>query len=54
MGLLAIGFWAGLGIKLAILAAIVPVGALPIIFAELKLSAHMKHRIWPYFAGGRY
>ena len=54
MGLLAIGFWAGLGIKLAILAAIVPVVALPIIFAELKLSAHMQHRIGPYFAGGRY
>ncbi|NND14195.1 MAG: NADH-quinone oxidoreductase subunit NuoH [Acidimicrobiia bacterium] len=51
---LAIGFWAGLALKIGIMAAIVPVVALPIIFAELKLSAHMQHRIGPYFAGGRY
>jgi len=52
--MLAVGFWAGLGLKLAIMAAIVPVVALPIIFAELKLSAHMQHRIGPYFAGGKF
>ncbi len=49
-----IGFWAGLALKIGIMAAIVPVVALPIIFAELKLSAHMQHRIGPYFAGGKF
>lgn len=47
-------FWVLLGLKVLIIAAIVPVVSLVFIFAELKISAHMQSRIGPYFAGGRF
>jgi NADH-quinone oxidoreductase subunit H len=47
-------FWLELALKLALVLAVVLPGALVVIFAELKLSAHMQSRIGPYFAGGRY
>ena len=52
------GFFDNFGVVLAlkalIIAAIVPGIALGIIFAELKISAHMQSRVGPYFAGGRW
>ncbi len=47
-------FWVLLVIKVAVIAAVVPVVSLVFIFAELKISAHMQSRIGPYFAGGRF
>ena len=47
-------FWVLLVGKLLIIAVIVPGISLVIIYAELKISAHMQHRIGPYFAGGRW
>ena len=47
-------FWALLGLKVGLIALVVPGVSLVIIFAELKLSAHMQSRIGPYFAGGRF
>jgi len=47
-------FWALLGLKILIMALVVPGVSLVIIFAELKISAHMQSRVGPYFAGGRY
>lgn len=47
-------FWVLLGLKVALIAAVVPGVALVFIFAELKISAHMQSRIGPYFAGGRW
>jgi len=47
-------FWVVLGLKLLIVALVVPGVSLVIIFAELKISAHMQSRVGPYFAGGRY
>lgn len=47
-------FWALLGLKVLIVALVVPGVSLVIIFAELKISAHMQSRIGPYFAGGRW
>jgi NADH-quinone oxidoreductase subunit H len=52
--ILALSFWAGLGIRLGIAAAAVPLIGMVIGFAEMKLSAHMQSRIGPYFAGGRF
>jgi NADH-quinone oxidoreductase subunit H len=47
-------FWVVLGLKVLIVALVVPAIALGFIFAELKISAHMQSRIGPYFAGGRW
>ncbi len=47
-------FWLLLLIKVVVIAAVVPVTALVLGYAELKISAHMQSRIGPYFAGGRW
>jgi NADH-quinone oxidoreductase subunit H len=47
-------FWVLLVIKLGVIVLVVPPVFLAIIFAELKISAHMQSRIGPYFAGGRW
>ena len=47
-------YWLGLLGKLALIGIVVPAAVLPIIYAELKVSAHMQSRIGPYFAGGRW
>ncbi len=48
-------FWIELILKLVlVLGVVVLPGALVVIFAELKVSAHMQSRIGPYFAGGRF
>jgi len=47
-------FWLVLALKVLIIAAVVPVSALVIGTAELKLSAKMQSRVGPYFAGGRW
>ena len=47
-------FWVSLTGKLLLVALIVPVVALLLGFAELKLSAKMQSRVGPYFAGGRW
>jgi NADH-quinone oxidoreductase subunit H len=46
--------WVSLGGKVLLVAIIVPVSALVLGFAELKLSAKMQSRVGPYFAGGRW
>jgi NADH-quinone oxidoreductase subunit H len=47
-------FWVLLGGKVLLTVGVITVVALVIIFAELKISAHMQNRVGPYFAGGRY
>lgn len=47
-------FWFVLVLKMVSVAALVPVAGLIIGYAELKISAHMQHRVGPYFAGGRW
>jgi len=47
-------FWVGLGIKLGIVAGLIPVVGMIIGFAEMKLSAKMQNRVGPYYAGGRW
>lgn len=47
-------FWALLGLKAVVGILVILNVALVIIFAELKISAHMQSRVGPYFAGGRY
>jgi NADH-quinone oxidoreductase subunit H len=49
-----LNFWLLLAIKLAAIGALVPVTALVIGYAELKISAHMQARVGPYFAGGKW
>lgn len=48
------GFWALLGLKVVVAILVILNVALVIIFAELKISAHMQSRVGPYFAGGRH
>jgi NADH-quinone oxidoreductase subunit H len=47
-------FWVMLIVKLGAVVTVVMVLALVIIYAELKISAHMQSRIGPYYAGGRW
>ena len=47
-------FWVSLTAKLLLVALVVPLIALVLGFAELKLSAKMQSRVGPYFAGGRW
>jgi NADH-quinone oxidoreductase subunit H len=47
-------FWVVLAGKIGLAAGVITVTALVIIFAELKISAHMQSRVGPYFAGGRW
>jgi NADH-quinone oxidoreductase subunit H len=49
-----LNFWLLLALKLAAIGALVPVTALVIGYAELKISAHMQARVGPYFAGGKW
>ncbi|NNF10465.1 MAG: NADH-quinone oxidoreductase subunit H, partial [Acidimicrobiia bacterium] len=49
-----INFYLLLVLKILIVTGVVLTGILPIIFAELKISAHMQSRVGPYFAGGRW
>lgn len=41
-------------IKVVAILAIALPGALAVIYAELKIGAHMQNRVGPYYAGGRY
>lgn len=47
-------FWLVLALKMVTVATLVPVAGLIIGYGELKISAHMQHRVGPYFAGGRW
>ncbi|MGI9647203.1 MAG: NADH-quinone oxidoreductase subunit NuoH [Acidimicrobiia bacterium] len=49
-----INFYLLLALKILAITGVVLTGILPIIFGELKISAHMQSRIGPYFAGGRW
>ena len=49
-----INFYLLLALKILAVTGVVLTGILPIIFGELKISAHMQSRIGPYFAGGRW
>jgi NADH-quinone oxidoreductase subunit H len=54
MSALLDNFWVLLALKLIAIAIIVPGISLVVIYAELKIGAHMQNRIGPYFAGGRW
>ena len=47
-------FWVSLGGKLLLVALMIPLVGMVIGFAEMKLSAKMRYRVGPYFAGGRW
>jgi NADH-quinone oxidoreductase subunit H len=49
-----LNFWLLLIVKIAAVGLLVPVTALVIGYAELKISAHMQSRVGPYYAGGRW
>jgi NADH-quinone oxidoreductase subunit H len=54
MSALLDNFWVLLALKLIAIAVVVPGISLVVIYAELKIGAHMQNRIGPYFAGGRW
>ena len=54
MSALLDNFWVFLVIKLLAVVLVLLGTALVIIYAELKIMAHMQARIGPYFAGGRF
>jgi NADH-quinone oxidoreductase subunit H len=47
-------FWLDTLVKVLIAVGLVMGLALPVIFAEVKLMAHMQNRVGPYYAGGRW
>ena len=47
-------FWLDTLIKVAIVLGLVMGLSLPVIYAEVKLMAHMQNRVGPYYAGGRF
>ena len=47
-------FWVLLPVKLLAVVGVMLGFALVIIYAELKVSAHMQSRVGPYYAGGRF
>jgi NADH-quinone oxidoreductase subunit H len=47
-------FWADVAIKIIGILGLMLTGALVVIYAEVKLGAHMQTRIGPYYAGGRW
>ena len=47
-------FWVLLAVKLLALTVVVLGGSLVIIYAELKVGAHMQNRVGPYYAGVRW
>jgi len=47
-------FWLDTLIKVAVVLGLVMGLALPVIYAEIKLMAHMQNRVGPYYAGGRF
>lgn len=48
------GYWIQLILKVVAVLGVVLVGALAVIYAELKIGSHMQSRIGPYYAGGRW
>jgi NADH-quinone oxidoreductase subunit H len=46
--------WVVLALKLIIAVVVIFVAAFAVMFAELKVSAHMQSRIGPYYCGGRW
>jgi NADH-quinone oxidoreductase subunit H len=47
-------FWLEVLVKVVVVLGAMLTLALVIIYAELKIGAHMQHRIGPYYAGGRW
>ncbi len=47
-------FWVDTFVKVAIALGFMMGLALPVIYAELKIMAHMQNRVGPYYAGGRW
>ena len=47
-------FWLDTLIKTLVAVGLVMGLALPVIYAELKIMAHMQNRVGPYYAGGRW
>ncbi len=47
-------FWLDTFVKVAIALGFMLGLALPVIYAELKIMAHMQNRVGPYYAGGRW
>ncbi len=47
-------FWLDTLIKTLVVVGLVMGLALPVIYAELKIMAHMQNRVGPYYAGGRW
>ncbi|MBT8461042.1 MAG: NADH-quinone oxidoreductase subunit NuoH [Gemmatimonadetes bacterium] len=51
---LEINFYLLLVIKILAVTGVMLGGVLPVIYAELKIGAHMQSRVGPYYAGGRW